>query len=51
MTSRQRIEDAAERRRAVAVASRDMRCFADRLRTAQLVTPPTILARSLSGIG
>jgi transcription elongation GreA/GreB family factor len=36
----QRIEDAAERRRAVAVASRDMRYFADRLRTAQLVTPP-----------
>ena len=36
----QRIEDAAERRRAVAVASRDMRYFADRLRTAQLVPPP-----------
>ena len=36
----QRIEDATERRRAVAVASRDMRYFADRLRTAQLVTPP-----------
>ncbi len=35
-----RIEDAAERRRAVAVASRDMRYFADRLRTAQLVPPP-----------
>jgi transcription elongation GreA/GreB family factor len=34
----QRIEVAAERRRAVAVASRDMRYFADRLRTAQLVT-------------
>jgi transcription elongation GreA/GreB family factor len=34
-----RIEDAAERRRAVAVASRDMRYFADRLRTAQLVPP------------
>jgi transcription elongation GreA/GreB family factor len=33
----QRIEDAAERRRAVAVASRDMRYFADRLRTAQVV--------------
>src|SRR5271163_493621 len=33
----QRIEDAGERRRAVAVASRDMRYFADRLRTAQLV--------------
>ena len=36
----QRIEDAAERRRAVAVASRDMRYFVERLRTAQLVTPP-----------
>jgi transcription elongation GreA/GreB family factor len=38
--SAQRIEDAGERRRAVAVASRDMRYFADRLRTAQLVPPP-----------
>jgi transcription elongation GreA/GreB family factor len=37
----QRIADATERRRAVAVASRDMRYFADRLRTAQLVPPPT----------
>ena len=37
----QRIEDAAERRRAVAVASRDIRYFDERLRTAQLVTPPT----------
>jgi transcription elongation GreA/GreB family factor len=36
----QRIEDPAERRRAVAVASPDMRYFAERLRTAQLVTPP-----------
>jgi transcription elongation GreA/GreB family factor len=36
----QRIEDAAERRRAVAIASRDMRYFANRLRTAQLVPPP-----------
>jgi transcription elongation GreA/GreB family factor len=36
----QRIEDAGERRRAVAVASRDMRYFVDRLRTAQLVPPP-----------
>jgi transcription elongation GreA/GreB family factor len=35
----QRIEDTADRRRAVALASRDMRYFADRLRTAQLVTP------------
>jgi transcription elongation GreA/GreB family factor len=36
----QRLEDAAERRRAAAVASRDMRYFADRLGTAQLVPPP-----------
>src|SRR6516165_1910218 len=36
----QRIEDATERRRAVGFASRDMRYFADRLRTAQLVPPP-----------
>jgi transcription elongation GreA/GreB family factor len=36
----QQIEGAGERRRAVAVASRDMRYFADRLRTAQLVPPP-----------
>jgi transcription elongation GreA/GreB family factor len=36
----QRIEDATERRRAVAVASRDTRYFADRLRTALLVPPP-----------
>ncbi len=36
----QRIEDAGERRRAVAVASRDMRYFADRLRSAQIVAPP-----------
>ena len=36
----QRIDDAAERRRAVALAARDMRYFAVRLRTAQLVTPP-----------
>ena len=35
----QKIEDAGERRRAVAVASRDMRYFADRLRTAQLIPP------------
>jgi hypothetical protein len=47
----QRIEDAAERRRAVAVASRDMRYLAERLRTAQLVTPPADSASSLSGIG
>jgi transcription elongation GreA/GreB family factor len=36
----QRIDDHAERRRAVALASRDMRYFAERLRTAQLVAPP-----------
>jgi transcription elongation GreA/GreB family factor len=36
----QKIEDVGEHRRAVAVASRDMRYFADRLRTAQLVPPP-----------
>ena len=35
----QKIEDAGERRRAVAVASRDMRYFADRRRTAQLIPP------------
>ena len=36
----QQIEDAGERRHAAAVASRDMRYFADRLRTAQIVAPP-----------
>jgi hypothetical protein len=46
----QRIQDAAERRRAVAIASRDMRYFAERLRTAQLVPPARISAPSLSGI-
>jgi transcription elongation GreA/GreB family factor len=40
----QRIEDAAERRHAVAIASRDMRYFADRLGTAQLVTPSADLS-------
>jgi transcription elongation GreA/GreB family factor len=34
-----RIEDAGDRRRAVAVASRDIRYFAERLRTARLVPP------------
>ena len=34
------IEDATERRRAVALASREMRYFADRLRTAQVIPPP-----------
>jgi transcription elongation GreA/GreB family factor len=37
----QRIEDAAERRRAVAVTSRDVRYLAERLRTAQVVAPPS----------
>ena len=36
----QKIEDAGERRGAVAIASRDMRYFVDRLGTAQLVAPP-----------
>ena len=36
----QRIVDVGERRRAVALASRDVRYFADRLRTAHLVPPP-----------
>jgi transcription elongation GreA/GreB family factor len=35
------IEDAGERRRAVAVASREMRYFADRLGTAQVIPTPT----------
>jgi transcription elongation GreA/GreB family factor len=37
----QQIEDADERRRAVAVASREMRYFADRIGTAQVIPPPT----------
>jgi transcription elongation GreA/GreB family factor len=36
----QQIEDAGERRRALAFASRETRYFADRLRTAQIVPPP-----------
>ena len=36
----QQIEDAGERRRALAIASRETRYFADRLRTAQVVPPP-----------
>jgi transcription elongation GreA/GreB family factor len=36
----QQLEDAGERRRAVAVASREMRYFAYRLRTAQLLPQP-----------
>jgi hypothetical protein len=35
------IEDATERRRAVAIASHETRYFADRLRTAQVIAPPT----------
>lgn len=43
----QQIEDAGERRRALAVASRETRYFADRLRTAQIVPPPAeFLAQS-----
>lgn len=38
--SAQQIEDAGERRRAVAVASREMRYYADRLTTAQVVLRP-----------
>jgi transcription elongation GreA/GreB family factor len=36
----QQIEEAGERRRALAIASRETRYFADRLRTAQVVPPP-----------
>src|SRR5208282_2980277 len=36
----QQIEDAGERRRAVAVASREIKYFADRLSTAQVISPP-----------
>jgi transcription elongation GreA/GreB family factor len=36
----QQIEDVSERRRAVAIASREMRYFVDRLRSAQIVPPP-----------
>jgi len=39
MKPRSGSKDAAEHRRAVAVAIRDMRYFADRLRTAQVVPP------------
>jgi transcription elongation GreA/GreB family factor len=38
----QQIEDVNERRRAAAPASRDLRYFADRLRSAQLVAPPAL---------
>jgi hypothetical protein len=37
------IEDATERRRAVALAFRELRYFADRLRNAQVIPPPTEL--------
>ena len=47
----QKIEDATERRRAIAVASRDLGYFFDRLRTAQLVAPRRSSALPLSGIG
>jgi transcription elongation GreA/GreB family factor len=40
----QKVEDVSERRRAVAIASRDMRYFADRLGTARLVTPSADLS-------
>jgi transcription elongation GreA/GreB family factor len=36
----QQIEGVGERRRAVAIASREMRYFVDRLRSAQIVPPP-----------
>jgi transcription elongation GreA/GreB family factor len=36
----QQIEDAGERRRSLAAASRETRYFADRPRTAQVVPPP-----------
>jgi transcription elongation GreA/GreB family factor len=36
----QQIEDAGERRRAVAIASREIKYFADRLSTAQVISPP-----------
>jgi transcription elongation GreA/GreB family factor len=45
----QRIEDVGERRRAVAIASRDMRYFADRLRTAQLIPAPADFSVVASG--
>ncbi len=46
----QQIEDAGERRRAVAVASREMRYFADRLSTAESFRHPQKTARSLLDI-
>jgi transcription elongation GreA/GreB family factor len=47
----QHIEDADERRRAVAVACREMRYFADRLRSAQVIPPPRGPTQSRSDIG
>jgi hypothetical protein len=46
----EQIEDAAERRRALAVASRETRYFADRLRTAQVVPPPVEFGTVVFGI-
>jgi hypothetical protein len=46
----QKVEDAAERRRAVAVVSRDIRYFADRLRQLSSFRRRRISAPSLSGI-
>ena len=37
------IEDVNERRRATAAASRDVRYFADRLRSAQVIPPPAVV--------
>ena len=45
----QQIEEAGERRRVVAAASREMRYFADRLGTAQVVPQPTDVRRSRFG--
>ncbi len=39
----QQIEDVNERRRATAAASRDVRYFADRLRSAQVIPPPAVV--------
>jgi transcription elongation GreA/GreB family factor len=46
----QQIEDVNERRRAAAPAFRDMRYFAERLRSAQLVPAPGRAMPSLLGI-
>jgi len=39
----QQIEDVNERRRATAAASRDVRYFVDRLRSAQVIPPPAVV--------